>query len=262
VRALIDEAELTPKPGLVDRRGGGAHPDMDLALMLRSAHALHTGFASIGTVAWNTEADTWLREKLGRIGREMEAAMMRVTRGVNTHRGAIWTLGLLCAAVAMRADDSSVTNVVARAARLACLPDRFRLSTPSNGEKVRALYGVAGACGEAQQGFPHVVGVGLPALRQSRAAGHAENIARLDALIAIIARLEDTCVLSRAGWTVLDEVRELAAMALKAGGAGTMAGRRLLRQLDRRLLDCNASPGGAADLLAATLFLDALTQQS
>jgi triphosphoribosyl-dephospho-CoA synthase len=261
LRALVVEAELTPKPGLVDRRGAGAHRDLDLRLMLCSAKALAPGFVKMSQAGLDGDADVALRETLGRLGRDAEQAMLRATAGVNTHRGAIWALGLMCAAAGLRPDDWDAAAVAGRAAALARLPDRHCQPRGSNGEKVCARYGVPGARGEAQQGFPHVVGIGLPALRASRAAGHAENTARLDALIAIIARLPDTCVLSRGGQVALSEVQALAGTVIGHGGVGTLEGRRALQALEQGMLSHNASPGGAADLLAATLMLDALEQR-
>jgi triphosphoribosyl-dephospho-CoA synthase len=261
VRALVVEAELTPKPGLVDRRGSGAHRDLSLSLMLCSAQALAPGFLEMSRAGLDSDINVTLRETLGRLGRSAEQAMMAATGGVNTHRGAIWAMGLLCAAAAMRPDDWDARNVAGRAAALARLPDRHCQPTGSNGEKVRARYGVPGARGEAQEGFPHVVDIGLPALRASRAAGHAENTARIDALISIIARLPDTCVLSRGGEAALTEVQALAYAVIDHGGVGTLNGRRELQRLEQSMLSHNASPGGAADLLAATLMLDALEQR-
>ncbi len=96
----------------------------------------------------------------------------------------------------------------------------------------------------------------LPQLLISRAVGASESEARLDALMAIMTSLSDTCVLSRAGMTGLDAMQQGARAVLLAGGCRTAAGQRALQQLDRRMLALNASPGGAADLLAATLFID------
>lgn len=260
VRALIDEAELTPKPGLVDRRGNGAHHDLTLALMLRSAHTLRTGFIDMCAAARWASPELAIREELGRIGRAAEAVMLQATGGVNTHRGAIWALGLLAASAAMDPTEWQASHIAQRAARLARMPDRFSLPRASNGEKVRARYGVNGARGEAQEGFPHVVEVALPTLRACRAAGGSETTARLDALVAVIASLHDTCVLSRAGDAVLHETQALAREVLQKGGTGTLEGRRTLARLDQTMLAHRASPGGAADLLAAALLLDALEQ--
>lgn len=261
VMALIDEAELTPKPGLVDRRGSGSHGDMSLSLMLGSAHALRDGFTAMCEAGQTVTDVLTLRETIGRIGRDAEVAMMRATHGVNTHRGAIWAIGLLATAAGMAPQELGAATVAWRAAGLANLDDRFSQPRASHGERMRARYGVSGARGEAQEGFPHVINVGLPALRASRAAGHAENTARLDALVAIIAKLQDTCILTRGGKVALYDARALASAVMAAGGTGTLPGRSLLRRLEQNMLSHNASPGGAADLLAATLFLDALEIQ-
>ena len=100
-QCLIDEARLSPKPGLVDSRGNGAHHDLSLALMERSAHSLTPTFQALAQQSWQRPADIALRQTVGRLGREGERQMMAATDGVNTHRGAIWALGLLVSAVAM-----------------------------------------------------------------------------------------------------------------------------------------------------------------
>ncbi|MGI4985455.1 MAG: triphosphoribosyl-dephospho-CoA synthase [Janthinobacterium lividum] len=257
VAALIDEAELTPKPALVDRRGSGAHVDLDLASMRRSAQALRPGFVAMARAARGRQLDQPLREQLAAIGRDAERAMLAVTSGSNAHRGAIWILGLLVAAAA--SGETSEAALAPRAARIAQYPDRHAPASTlpdSHGARVRARYGAAGARGEALDGFPHVVNVGLPALRAARARGERENDARLNALVAIVAVLEDTCLLHRGGAEALATARRGAARVLAEGGVARPAGRAALLRLDRELLARNASPGGAADLLAATLFID------
>lgn len=259
VEALIDEVELSPKPALVDRRGSGAHNDLSLELMHASAWSLWATFhdmAAAGQAAG--QVDVALRETLGRLGRDGEAQMLEVTGGVNTHRGAIWALGLLVTAAAQETQPAPAA-VTLRAARLARLEDRhIPQRAPSNGERVRQRYGVGGARAEAQAGFPGALHHGLPQLARSRAAGAGESHARLDALLAIMAQLDDTCVLHRAGEIGLACMQDGARAVLEAGGSASLAGRRRLKELDVSLLRLNASPGGAADLLAVTLFLDRL----
>ncbi|MCY0387022.1 triphosphoribosyl-dephospho-CoA synthase [Robbsia sp. Bb-Pol-6] len=262
VAALIDEAELTPKPALVDQRGSGAHVDLDLPLMRRSAQALRPGFMAMARAAQGRLPDQPLREQLAAIGRDAERAMLAVTSGSNAHRGAIWILGLLVAAAAL-GDASSVshaaTALAERAAGIARYPDRHApvsALADSHGARVRARYGAAGARGEALAGFPHVVNIGLPALRAARARREPETAARLNALVAIVAVLEDTCLLHRGGAEALATARRGAARILAAGGVAQPAGHAALLRLDHELLARNASPGGAADLLAATLFID------
>lgn len=260
VGALIDEAALSPKPGLVDGRGNGAHADLSLDLMRISARALHPAFAAMAAAGMRAaRPGVALRERLGALGREAEAAMMRATGGVNTHRGAIWSLGLLLGAAGLHPPGHGAHGIARTAGAIARLPDRHRPARTGNkGERACIDYGVRGARGQAQAGFPHVLRAGLPELERSRARGDAESSARVNALLAIMQRLDDTCVLARAGREGLALMQDGAGKVLCAGGIGTLAGRRLLRRLETAMLACNASPGGAADLLAATFFLDRL----
>ena len=269
--ALIEEAQLTPKPALVDRRGSGAHRDLNLDIMLRSAQALEPTFAALASAARYNAPSATLRAELAQIGRAGEHAMMQATDGSNAHRGAIWIVGLLVAGAALvdgrppayaaaATSANAASNVCALAAQIACFPDRVAAPPDSHGERVRQRYQVGGARREAQDGFPHVVAVGLPALLEARAHGAPEDAARIDALLAIMASLDDTCLLHRAGLPGLQAGQQGARRVLDLGGSNTTAGRAALAELDRTLLSLNASPGGAADLLAATLFIDMLVR--
>jgi triphosphoribosyl-dephospho-CoA synthase len=286
-QALIAEAELTPKPGLVDRRGPGAHTDLSLDLMKRSAIAIEPFISSMAFKSMHEQPSAHLRGTLAAIGRAAENAMLRVSNGSNTHRGAIWTLGLLAAAAAAPDRDelslirgrnaASRPNFdpisIARTAGLIASfedPDhewtrintnRDRLQFPSRGQIVAQRFGVTGARGEAMNGFPHIVEIGLPMLRAGRRVKAPESIVRLDALLSIMAHLDDTCLLYRGGETALQAAQQGAATVIDAGGAGSPAGQELLSLLDQRLLDLGVSPGGSADLLAGTLFLDAIERQ-
>ncbi|MDR8365917.1 triphosphoribosyl-dephospho-CoA synthase [Pseudomonas sp. JL3] len=257
VDALIDEADLSPKPALVDRRGNGAHTDLHLGLMHASALSLWPAFKAMADAAIEFgEVGLPLREALGRIGRDGEQTMLATTNGVNTHRGAIWALGLLVAAAALECTNTKASAVTLRAARLALLDDRYAPRPLSHGAQVAQRYGARGAREEAQLGFPAVIQRALPQLKLSRAAGHGEQNARLDALLAIMTTLSDTCVLYRAGEQGLHTMQLGAQAVLDAGGSASLAGRRRLHELDQQLIALNASPGGAADLLAACLFID------
>jgi triphosphoribosyl-dephospho-CoA synthase len=257
VSALLEEAELTPKPALVDRRGNGAHHDLDLARLRRSAQSLEYGFADIARAAAMEKSPLRLREQIGWIGREMERRMLAATHGSNAHRGAIWALGLLVAAAAQNSERNAV-RIATAAAVLARLPDQFVPRPLSNGEQVRLRFGATGARGEAQAAFPHAIGVGLPTLRAARDRSVPEDCARLDALMAIMAGLNDTCLLHRGGIAALETAKAGARAVLAAGGTAAPAGLERLHRLHAELMALWASPGGSADLLAVTLFLDRL----
>lgn len=258
VAALIEEAELTPKPGLVDGRGPGAHHDLDLKTMRRSARALELTFVRLAMAGQTLPPGPALRTQLARIGRDGERVMLEATGGINTHRGAIWALGLLVAAAAGYTTASLPEALCRRAGSIASHPDRAALPMRTHGAQVCARYGVGGARAQAVAGFPHVRRLGLPTLRAGRRRGLPERWALVDALLAIMSELDDTCLLHRGGPTALAVARAGATSVLDAGGASTPAGRAALSRLDRELVARHASPGGSADLLAATLLLDRL----
>lgn len=258
--ALIDEARLSPKPGLVDSRSSGAHQDLNLDLMVRSAHSLTPTFYALALHSWQRPADIALRQDIGRLGRAGEAQMMVETGGVNTHRGAIWAMGLLVSAVAMQPESLLPQHIAQRAAKIAALPDAFSPKKFSKGSHAVQRYQVPGAREEAQGGFPHIIDCALPQLHRSRSRGASESEAQVDALLAVMTRLTDTCVLSRGGLPALHAMHQGAQAVLAAGGMHSVAGRQQLRRLERRMLSDNVSPGGAADLLAATLFLDSVSE--
>jgi triphosphoribosyl-dephospho-CoA synthase len=256
-QALIAEAELTPKPGLVDQRGSGAHDDLSLDLMRLSATVLEPFFAAMSSNAAGREVDTSLREELAEIGRGAERAMFKATDGSNTHKGAIWTLGLLVAAAGCGVGQN-VREIAAVAGAIARLPDRAQPQLITHGDIARSRYGAFGAREEACNDFPHVTGLALPALREQRATGYSEEVSRLDALLSVMCQLDDTCVLYRGGIEALDLVKSGARAVLTAGGCGSAQGQKQLWAFDRELIAKHISPGGSADLLAAAIFLDAV----
>src|SRR5580658_3647391 len=260
-QALIAEAELTPKPGLVDRRGAGAHTDLSLAIMKRSALAIEPYLREMALISGRDYPSRPLRERLAVIGREAELTMLQETSGSNAHKGAIWILGLLTSAAAMQRQDETPASTIAGTARkIASFEDRATPRLVSHGDLVAQRYGVAGARGEALGGFLHVVDIGLPILHSRRAGGATETVARLDTLLGIMSCLDDTCLLYRGGEEALVSVKRGAAAVESAGGSGTALGKQRLQHLDHRLLELGVSPGGSGDLLAATLFLDAVEQ--
>ncbi|WP_263055250.1 triphosphoribosyl-dephospho-CoA synthase MdcB [Curtobacterium sp. RIT-PI-V] len=255
VEAIMTEALLTPKPGLVDRRGTGGHTDMDLAMLLRSAESLFDTFEALAHAGSGSAPGQLLRDEVGALGREGERVMLETTGGVNTHRGALWTIGLLATGAGA---TGSASGAVAFAAELARRPDSAgppRAS--SHGQRAVRRYGVGGAVGEAVAGFPHIVHVALPMLRGARAGGATDETARLRALLALIATVDDTCILHRGGADGLRWMQRLARRTLDAPRFG-VALHRFADEADRRRL----SPGGSADLLAGAMFVDSLSRPS
>ena len=202
--------------------------------------------------------------------------MFAATGGGNAHRGAIWCLGLLVAAAAFTNNARSLTTssgsinhepiyvterLVRAAAQLAAIPygETTSPQSESHGMEVSKTFGFGGARAQAINAFPHVTIVGLPYLHKRRLEGAGETVCQLDALFAIMSTLDDTCLLYRGGLEALLTAQDGAKEILEVGGTGAARGMERLYKLDQELLALNASPGGSADLLAATLFLDALT---
>jgi triphosphoribosyl-dephospho-CoA synthase len=264
VDALVDEAMLTPKPGLVDMRGSGAHTDLSWLLMCRSAYALQPAFHAMAEAGTSIEDMVELRRRIGAIGRDAEAAMMAATGGVNTHRGAIWALGLLVTAASACGEGADAQIIASSAGGLASIDDPHApAQTGHKGERACREHGVGGARGQARAGFPSVIEAALPMLQLSRARGDAEAHARVNALLAVMAGLDDTCLLARGGRKALDATQRGARRVLALGGIGTPNGRKALARLEARMRLLHVSPGGAADLLAGALLLDRIgTQQS
>ena len=256
VQALLAEVRLTPKPGLVDAASNGCHHDLTLALMEASAAALFDTFFELSLAAWHTPPSQQLREQLAAIGRDGERQMLRATGGVNTHKGAIWALGLLVAATASLATPAALPQqVLATAGAIARFDDRSLPPTSrlTNGRRAQASYGIRSAREEAQAGFPALRDVALPAWQAY--ASSESTTQQLNVLLALMATVDDTCILHRSGRPVLRAVQRRAGALLAAGGVGAAKGFESLAHLDAYLTRHWVSPGGSADLLAATLFL-------
>ena len=182
-QSLIAEAELTPKPGLVDGRGSGSHSDLSLDLMRRSANAIAPYFTRMALASAEAQMDTSLRAAVAGIGREAEAVMLRATSGSNAHKGAIWVLGLLVCAASL-SEGSDPEFIAEAAGYLARLPDRARPQAVSHGDVVLGRYGASGARGEAQGNFPHVEAMGREKICQARVlqrVGQRRTLRRLRA---------------------------------------------------------------------------------
>jgi triphosphoribosyl-dephospho-CoA synthase len=244
-----------PKPGLVSHIDQGAHPDMDCALLEASAETLRPYFQQLADAGGGNAGMNVLR----RIGVAAEAGMLRCTAGVNTHRGAIFGLGLLCAAAGLRhasgLEMSLGQIVTARwGADIAAGP---RIQA-SHGTIVQQRYGAGGARAEAAGGFPALYAVALPALRQGRGlAPMDEQAARVHCCMALIASVDDTNLLHRGGPAGLAFAQASARRFLAAGGVGQPGWRAQAQAMHGTFIARNLSPGGCADLLGMALFLDA-----
>jgi len=263
-RALLVELMLTPKPGLVDRRNCGAHRDMDIHTFLASARAIAPWwprFVEIGHASAHIAA----RESLPLVrpaGVLCEQAMLRATGGVNTHKGAIFSLGLLCFAAGRHlAHGTALTRerLCSEVADLCVgLVDRElngAQKAQTAGERVFFRYGFTGARGEAASAFATVRTAALPVYDRLRLQGVGEEVALLQVLLHLLAVNDDTNLVSRGGLAGLDYVRAYARRLLREGGAVAPHGVKRMAAFDDVLIARHLSPGGTADLLGLTWFL-------
>ncbi|MBC9877760.1 triphosphoribosyl-dephospho-CoA synthase MdcB [Bradyrhizobium sp. INPA01-394B] len=252
--SLKREVETYPKPGLVSHVDNGAHRDMDAALLCRSADTLAPFFGELAAAG----AEGAGMDRLRAIGVAAERAMLAATSGVNTHRGAIFGLGLLCAAAGYRGAlgiRKPLGEMVSQRWGAAILDGPISLR--SHGALAARRYGAGGARAEAACGFPSVYDIALPALHAAQQlAPRDEEAARVQTCMALIAAVADTNLLHRGGAEGLRFAQASASAFLAAGGVGSSGWRKRAADIHQAFVARNLSPGGAADLLAMALFVD------
>ncbi|WP_088132901.1 triphosphoribosyl-dephospho-CoA synthase CitG [Vibrio gazogenes] len=270
--AMMLEVHLTPKPGLVDTVNQGAHHDMDLALFIRSAEVLAPYMASFVRTGWlhHRQPLSSLLAELRLIGIDAEVAMFQATSGVNTHKGMIFSMGLICGVVGwLQANQQHVNACAISEAVSQCCQhlvwDELReikhRAPMTQGEKLYQQYGVAGARGEAASGFETVMIHALPAYQSAIAQAFSTEQALWQTLLVLIAHNQDTNLLSRGGMSGLLYVQQYASSLLASGGIAHPDIEMALNQFDRRLIERHLSPGGSADLLAVTWLIAELEKR-
>ena len=263
-RALLYEVCATPKPGLVDRANSGSHRDMDAFIFLDSTAALLPYFRGAFMIGQRTGGlspeETFCQ--LRRAGLRAERAMFEATNGVNTHKGAIFTMGTVCAAAGrlwtVEQPCVSIDSILEECARMssaAAASDLAAIQTEgaeTPGQKLYQTRGLRGIRGELAGGLPSVAQIGLPALRSALTRGATLEQAGLYALLRLIAEVEDTNIYARGGSEGRRWASERAAALVRDGRMATWDE---LVALDQSFIEKNLSPGGCADLLAITYFL-------
>jgi len=265
--ALLAELETWPKPGLVSHVDSGSHTDMDARTFIASVAAITPFFGRLTLAGAAASGMDGLRS----IGLEAERAMLEATGGANTHRGAIFGLGLLCAAAGATWSGTAQVQPLWRPNILGAIVRqrwgaailRGPIPLHSHGTDALRRFGAGGARAQAAAGFPHARNVGLSALRLGRTLAPGDPEApRVQSFFALLASMEDTNLLHRGGAAGLRFAQEQAAGFLGLGGVAQKQWRERAARVHRAFIDRHLSPGGCADLLSITLFLDALDTSS
>lgn len=264
-RALLDELDATPKPGLVDRDNNGSHRDMSPETFEASAAALRGFWKSCFLTGAETASLPPCRafDRLRTLGREAEARMLAATAGVNTHKGAIFTLGTVCGAVgrlwrpeAPCRSPEAIARMCAALGGEAAAADFAALDNGgvprTAGERLYLDLGLRGIRGELAAGLPAVRETGLPVLEACLREGMSRGGAGVTALLHLIARGEDTNMIKRGGFALAGEMSSLIREELRENRRPTAA---RVRELDALFIRHGLSPGGCADLLAVSYFL-------
>jgi triphosphoribosyl-dephospho-CoA synthase len=255
--ALHDELALAPKPGLVTPTDSGSHADMDAHSFMRSLFALRRYFVQIAE-AGHAGADFAVLERLGIAA---EARMLAATGGVNTHRGAIFMLGLLCAAAGAVVRESGGTPSPAQLRAALCrrwgeaLATRSRRPPMLPGGVAARRLGLRGASEEAALAFPVLFETALPALAAGLARGLTPQQARLDTLFHVMAVLDDSNLAHRGGLAGLRHAQRTARGFLAQGGTARPGGLAAAQAVAEDFVARRLSPGGAADTLAAACWV-------
>lgn len=242
-QALQAELDTTPKPGLVDKDNNGAHRDMDYALMQRSIHTLHPYFVQLALLGCADALPT--HTSIRDIGIEAEKAMLSATNGVNTHKGALFSMGLAVVAAAHEKDTDSLQTTIKALA--ASFPD----TNGTHGSKAKLLSmgttAIKGALDNAREGYEMLFAEWLPFYIERRKEHDAYTLHKT--LLRIMCDLDDTNVIYRTDLATAEEVKQEARALLDSFSKAA------LKDMDRRYTARNISPGGAADMLSLTVFV-------
>ncbi len=258
-QALIDEVSATPKPGLVDKNNCGSHSDMNIDTFLCSADALKPyfyEFAVYGKDTANEPVESILK-KARKIGLDAEEAMYKATNGVNTHKGLIFSLGLICIAAGrllakgLTVDLASICDTSAMIVKGICETDFSAKRTDSlmtSGERFYKQYGIKGSRGEAESGFETVRLYSYSFLEKCINDSLSKNEALVRTLLKLMSVVTDTNMIKRGGIILADEIKGKSAELIYADLDS-------IEEFDTQLIKENLSPGGSADLLAVTWFI-------
>lgn len=244
--ALQSELDTSPKPGLVDTIDAGAHQDMDYNLMCRSIRALHPHFVALAQLGYQEKLPT--SEEIRRLGLEAEREMLLATDNVNTHKGALFAMGLVLIAAAHNYYIRGVIQEQPLRADICRLAADFPAPQGTHGDAVRRQYNVGGALAQAAAGYTDLFADWLPYLRQLK----GDTFAAHKTLLYIMTTLDDTNILHRKGAQVASEVKEEARALLSNFSEAALI------KLNQRYIKENISPGGSADILSLTFLLNAI----
>lgn len=264
IKSMLYEVSATPKPGLVDRHNSGAHRDMDFFTFIDSTSVLYPYFYNCtkAGIEFNKKDYRFLLKIIRPIGIKAEEDMFKATKGINTHKGMIFSLGITAAALGSlfkedkkkKYSPNILSKRIKKITQGICNELKLESKNTTYGERLFREYGILGIRGEVESGFPTVTDISLPVFKQLIKENHHINTILVHTLIYLIKHTEDSNILGRHGIDTLRYTRKQAEKALELGGYLEERGRKFIKDMDRDFIKRHISPGGAADLLAITLM--------
>lgn len=269
--ALQAELDTTPKPGLVDRNDNGAHRDMDHTLMQRSIQALHPYFVRLAQLGFNGKQPC--HDEIVNIGIEAEREMFKATGGVNTHKGALFSIGLATVALAgeafcritqaercgtMAYNDVNSKQIQSLSNSIASLARLFPDTNGTHGSKAKANNILKGALDNAREGYTQLFKAWLPFYIDCIAEG--DNYALHKTLLRIMCDLDDTNIVYRTSMETMQEVKTEARQMLDTS-RNIVNFEAALQAMNTDYIHRNISPGGSADMLSLVVFLSCIVRK-
>jgi triphosphoribosyl-dephospho-CoA synthase len=287
LKAIIGELSTSPKPGLVDRYNCGSHKDMNYFMFVKSGFVVAQFFEEIVEIGKEFKGEnlTDLFVLIRPLGVKAEEEMFIATGGINTHKGIIFLMFILCAAIGYlsktyeyqdrinniingkkQADVVSISGEICHVAskmvkgitenelNVLLLKKDLDVENLTHGEKLFLEYQSTGIRGEVESGFKSVLTYGLPIISQNRDVLCRDKLF-VQTIFSLMSHVDDTNILHRHDHKVLTEVQEKSRAFLDNGGVFQTNGMELVKIIDQHFINKNISPGGCADLLAVTIFL-------
>lgn len=260
LKAMLYEVSCYPSPGLVSPISTGAHKDMDFFMFIDSISTISRYLALFVEKGFCQKTYKEIFSEIRTIGLEAEKDMLTTTRGVNTHKGMLFLMGIACAATGKaifeKKEFKYIQNIIKGMTtgvvenELSTLKDDYKLS---HGEKLFLKYKIEGIRGEVEKGIPTVFNFSLDFYKQNFDLSINDRL--INTLIGIMGICDDSTIIYRHNPQVLREVKEKSLDILNIGGMKTINGRIKINNLCREFIERNISPGGSADLLGVTVFL-------
>lgn len=263
IEAMLCEVAAYPSPGLVSSVSKGAHEDMDYYTFIKSTSVLSKYMVLFAEEGFSNNSPKDIFSAIRKIGIEAEIEMFKGTKGINTHKGLVFLLGISCAAVAKAINDKKtfgeIQGIIKEMTKGIVHDELIYMSKVkeiSHGEKLFLKYNVDGIRGEVERGIPLVFDYSLGIFKENKHLKFNDRL--IHTLLCIMMHCEDSNILHRQSMDILKKVQEKATEIINLGGMATKIGQAKIENLDREFIKGNISPGGSADLLAVTMFFSSI----